>query len=128
MPLLPERLDRRRARPRPRAARNHQRATAIRWLQPPRSTAAYRQSPPRSILRRQAAALHPEQPPRPLARPASLPAARIVRHEVAWAILPEAPTPTKDLVDRQPTWQTDSREDPQRYVPWGPPRALPDPR
>src|SRR5215472_13385301 len=107
MPLLPKRLDRRRGRPRPRAARNHQRAITIRWLQPPRSTAAYRQFPPRSILRRQAAALHPEQPPPPLARPASLPAARIVRHEGAWAAPPEAPAPTTDLVDRQPTGQTD---------------------
>src|SRR5215467_4027709 len=122
MPLLPERLDRRRARPRPRAARNRQRATAIRWLQPLRSTAAYRRFPPRSILRRQAAALHPEQTPRPLARPASLPAARIVRREVASVALPEAPTPTKDRADRLPTWQTDSREDPQRCVPWDPPR------
>src|SRR5215831_14567595 len=107
MPPRPERLDRPRARPRPRTARIHQRATAIRWLAPPRSTAAYRQFPARSILRRQAAVLHPEQPPRPLARPASLPAARIVRHEGAWAPLPEALAPTTDRVHRQPTGQTD---------------------
>src|SRR4029434_2154579 len=102
----PERLDRRRARPRPRAARNHQRATAIPAVQPPHSTAAYRSRPPRSILHRQGAALHPEQTPRPRARLVFLPVAGIVRHEVARAALPEAPGPTRDLVDRELTWQT----------------------
>src|SRR5215467_14542343 len=128
MPPPLERLDHRPARSHLRVARNHPPATAIPELWPTHSTAAYRRPPLPSNLRRQGAVPHPEQPPRPRARPAFPPGAGIVRHEVAWAALPEPPELTKDLSDPQRTSQTDSGEGPRSYVLWGPPRASPDPR
>src|SRR5215471_2401192 len=128
MPIPLERLDRRRARSHPRVARNHPPATAIPELWPTHSTAAYRRLPLPSILRRQGAAPHLEQPPRPRARPAFQPGAGIVRHEVAWVTLPEAPELTRDLSDPKRTSQTDSGEGPRSYVQWGLLRASPGPR